>query len=253
VGKVVLNELACPQKANTKIYSGALVQSNAGFAQPGTTGVGLIALGVADLVPNTSVSDSTGLNDGDLVPRISQGVFRLNNSSAGDLIAAANRFGICYVVDDNTVALTSNGGTRSVAGIVIQVDTAGVWVAVGVQLNPDLLAVLQLQQMIGQGNPEELSASGAVSTVKGVTRFTVSGTKAWTLADGVTAGQMKRLYCVSQASTPNGVITPAHGSGFTTITFGASSAQAFVDLVWDNSLGTPAWKLDGVSGTVTIV
>jgi hypothetical protein len=249
VGKVVLNELAVPQKANTLIYSGALVQSNAGYAQPGATGVGLIALGVADLVPQVSVSDSTGLANGALVIRVSQGVFRFNNSSAADLIAQANCFGICYVVDDNTVALTSGGGTRSKAGQIIAVDSAGVWVAIGVQCIPDSTSADLLQQMVGQGDPEELSANGVVSIVKRTSRFTVSGTKAWTLANGVVAGQRKTLYCVSQASTPVGVVTLANGvTGQTTITFGAASALAGVELEWDVS--ATKWKVVGVSGTV---
>jgi hypothetical protein len=100
-------------------------------------------------------------------------------------------------------------------------------------------------------NCQELSANGAVSIVSRTTRFAVSGTKAWTLANGA-AGQRKTLFCVSQASTPVGVITPANASGFTTITFGASSANASVELEFDTSIGTPAWKVVGISGTVTI-
>ncbi len=125
-----------------------------------------------------------------------------------------------------------------------------------VDLNTDITdnttAIAHINSQIGTGNCEELSANGAVSVIKRTSRFTVSGTKAWTLADGVIAGQRKTLFCVSQAATPVGVITPAHGSSFTTVTFGVSSANASVELEWDASLGTPAWKVVGVSGTSTI-
>lgn len=104
----------------------------------------------------------------------------------------------------------------------------------------------------GGGNPEEISANGAVSVALKTTRFVVSGTKAWTIADATKAGFRKRCFCVSQASTPVGVVTPAHASGFTSFTFGASSANAFVDLEFDTSLVTPAWKIVGIGGTVTV-
>ena len=38
-----------------------------------------------------------------------------------------------FLVDDNTVALTNGGGTRSVAGVVWQVDSDGVWVELGIR------------------------------------------------------------------------------------------------------------------------
>ena len=34
----------------------------------------------------------------------------------------------CYIVDDQTVAKTSGGATRSLAGKVVGVDVDGVWV-----------------------------------------------------------------------------------------------------------------------------
>lgn len=45
------------------------------------------------------------------------------NSTAGDLIAVAQIGSDCYLVDDNTVAKTSNSGARSVAGRVWRIDT----------------------------------------------------------------------------------------------------------------------------------
>jgi hypothetical protein len=51
------------------------------------------------------------------------------NSAGADAITSANIGAYCYVVDDQTVALTSAGGTRPIAGKIKSVDTTfGVWV-----------------------------------------------------------------------------------------------------------------------------
>ena len=62
---------------------------------------------------------------------IRQGVFKFENSSAGDAIAIAEIGDDCYIVDDQTVAKTNGGSTRSVAGKVIDVVSDGVFVLVG--------------------------------------------------------------------------------------------------------------------------
>jgi hypothetical protein len=134
--KAVLDDLELPQKASTKIYQGALVVLNAGYAAPGSTATGLIAAGVAMLNPNTGVSDTTGLADGAVTIRVRQGVFKFLNGTGGDVIAQADVGKYCYIIDDQTVAKSSNSSARSKAGIIIAVEASGVWVAVGLQLNP---------------------------------------------------------------------------------------------------------------------
>ena len=62
--------------------------------------------------------------------RVRRGVFQFQNSSAGDLIALANLGADCYIVDDQTVALTNGTNTRSVAGKIRDVDAGGVWVEI---------------------------------------------------------------------------------------------------------------------------
>ena len=136
-GKAVVSEIGLKQLANVKIYPGALVviQSGVGYAKPAVTGTGLIACGVADPDPLLPVSDSTGLNSGDLVVRVLQGVFAFNNSTSGDLIAQADVGKKCFIVDDNTVAKTSASATRSVAGVIVGINSIdGVYVAVAMQI-----------------------------------------------------------------------------------------------------------------------
>ena len=58
------------------------------------------------------------------------GIFKYGNSASGDLIAADDIGKDCYLVDDQTVALTNGTNTRSRAGKIHSVDTdGGVYVA----------------------------------------------------------------------------------------------------------------------------
>lgn len=129
----VLPSLDVGVKANAKLYAGAIVVIDAtGYAIAGATATGLIAVGRAHPITG-NVADATGLASGALVTKVDQGVFRWNNSSAGDLIAATDIGARCYIVDDNTVAKTSATNTRSPAGIIYGVDSAtgGVYVLMG--------------------------------------------------------------------------------------------------------------------------
>jgi hypothetical protein len=114
-----------PVAANRKIYAGALVALNAGYAAPGSTATGLVAVGRAE----ETVDNTTGGN-GDRSVNVRRGVFRYANSSAADAIARTEIGKTCYIVDDQTVAKTDGTGTRSAAGKVIDVESAGVWVEV---------------------------------------------------------------------------------------------------------------------------
>lgn len=130
---------ALPVAASTKIYEGALIAlatvgANAGNVVQGQTAVGLVALGVAEKTVDNSTGTAGALT---IVPR--SGVFQFNNSATTDAIAAQHVGQLCYIADDNTVALTSAGGTRSIAGLIVAVDVTspgqsqpvGVWVLVG--------------------------------------------------------------------------------------------------------------------------
>lgn len=108
--------------ANVKIFAGSLVVLAAGNAQPGSTALNLIGVGRAE-----HTVDNTGGAAGAQVIKVKRGVFRFDNLVA-DLVTAAKIGSPCYIVDDQTVAATNGGNTRSAAGIVRDVDDAGVWV-----------------------------------------------------------------------------------------------------------------------------
>lgn len=116
-----------PVKGATRINAGAIVVLGAtGFAAPGSTAVGLTIVGVAE----THVDNLLGA-DGDAFVRIRRGVF-LFAEAATDPLNRTHIGKTCFVADDETVAATSGGDTRSPAGKVLDVDAdGGVWVEIG--------------------------------------------------------------------------------------------------------------------------
>lgn len=116
---------AYPVATNTKGYAGTIAVLNAtGYCLSGTTAATLKCVGIFD-----AAWDNTGGANGAFTVEPKIGVYGpFANSSAGDAIAAVDVGADCYIVDDQTVAKTSNSSTRSVAGKVWQVDSEGVWV-----------------------------------------------------------------------------------------------------------------------------
>ncbi len=115
-----------PVAASALIYAGALVVLNAsGYATKGSTATGLIARGVAV----RQVDNSSGA-DGDEDVETEAGVFDFINNGG---ITRAHIGDLAYIVDDQTVAETDGGGTRSAAGTIKDIDsvTGRVFVKVG--------------------------------------------------------------------------------------------------------------------------
>ncbi|WP_303763497.1 hypothetical protein [Sphingobium yanoikuyae] len=111
--------------AATKILAGTIVMLNAtGFATGGATATGQVADGVA-----MNTVDNSGGAAGDQSVRVEKGVFPFENSASADAITIAEIGDDCYIVDNQTVAKTDGGGTRSKAGKIVDVDADGVWVA----------------------------------------------------------------------------------------------------------------------------
>jgi hypothetical protein len=110
--------------ANAKIFAGALVCASAtGFAVPGSTATTLTYLGRAE-----ETVDNTGGADGAKVVLVRRKkMFKWANLAA-DLVTQADMGKTVYVVDDQTVAKTSGGTTRSLAGRVLGIEADGVWI-----------------------------------------------------------------------------------------------------------------------------
>lgn len=109
-----------PMAATTEIFMGSLVVLDAsGNAEPGTTAAGKVAVGRADeYVNNTGAAAAANV-------KVRAGTFKWVNSS-GDPVTKANIGDTVYIEDDQTVCATATG--KSQAGIMVQIDTDGVWV-----------------------------------------------------------------------------------------------------------------------------
>jgi hypothetical protein len=113
-----------PVAAATKIYAGSLVCANAaGYAVPGSVSPTLTYLGRAERM----VDNSAGAN-GALTVIVRRKKAFLWTNCAVDTITQASVGLPCYVYDDGTVAATSANNARSLAGIVLSIESDGVWV-----------------------------------------------------------------------------------------------------------------------------
>lgn len=116
-------------EAAAKCFAGGMVGRNAAGNATAAAAASIAVLGVAESTIDNTAGIAGALT---IAPRI--GVFQFNNSASADLIAVANVGQDCYVVDDNTVALTNSNNTRCRAGVIVGVDATGaggVWVLVG--------------------------------------------------------------------------------------------------------------------------
>lgn len=166
--------LSYPVAASSLIYGGAMVGVNAsGNAVKASADATLVIPGVCDIQADNSSGAA-----GDIRVRVRPGIFAMNNSAGGDAIAAGNREQLCYVVDDNTVALTDGGGTRPVAGVIKSIDpiTSLVYVELG---KPSLY----------QANPETSPSLATAFRARGVVTANVASLAAFnvnTNTDGIT-------------------------------------------------------------------
>ena len=110
--------------AAAECFAGTIAVINAdGYTEPGTTATGLTAAGVFE-----HYQENKDGADGDQVVEVKRGNFHFANSAGADEITAADIGQVCFIVDDQTVAKIDGTATRSAAGIVDDVDDAGVWV-----------------------------------------------------------------------------------------------------------------------------
>jgi hypothetical protein len=116
------NRIAHPLAAGAKVFAGGIGVLDAGYLKPGRAATGLIAVGVIE-----DDADNSAGTDGDVVVTVSRGTFQLDNDGTDPV--GREHIGLnAYIVDDQTVAATDGEGTRSIAGKIIDVDAAGVWV-----------------------------------------------------------------------------------------------------------------------------
>lgn len=175
--------------ASTKIYQGSIVGLNSiGYAGPASATFSNV-IGLAETMPGTTggAADNGSGSNGDITIRVRTGVFRFVNSAAGDAITAAWIGKPCFVVDDQTVAKTSNAGARPVCGIVWSVDTDGVWVQMGPGLG-NTTVINPIVEITYEVIADAAAGTTTAETVIGSSRtaLTVSNIS-WTPSGAVTA------------------------------------------------------------------
>ena len=123
---------------NTLCYGGGLATlTPTGYVRPGkvdSLSPACVAVGrFRRRYDNLTGADASIDMSTSLTAEVECGVYRWNNDTVNP-VTAANIRSICYVLDDQTVSASSDSGARGVAGIVMDVDTIGVWVATGIPM-----------------------------------------------------------------------------------------------------------------------
>jgi hypothetical protein len=105
-----------PVEAATTLYGGTIAVWNAsGNLESGTTATGKKIAGV--VTEDVANPGAAGVKRASCM----FGSFWFANATAGDAVTAAARGAICYILDNQTVTITSTG--RSIAGYVEDVDS----------------------------------------------------------------------------------------------------------------------------------
>jgi hypothetical protein len=116
--------LSLPVAGGANIKAGAIAAAAAdGYVQQGVTATTLTYLGRAE-----EAVDNTAGADGAKTVTVRRGkAFKWKNSGI-NAVTQALLGKNCWIEDDETVAGTDGGATRSIAGKVLGIDSDGVWV-----------------------------------------------------------------------------------------------------------------------------
>jgi hypothetical protein len=220
-------------EVSSKIFQGTMVGlASTGYAiMAGNAGTAVQkvigrAEGPGDTGLNGDIDNSTGAA-GALTVRVRQGAFYYVNN--GSSITALNIGQPCYAATDVSVDLSSSGGTRPFAGIIMGVDTSlGVLVQMGLNVQFSGNAVIPAYNTC---TSVATAALAAYTRVGGVITANGNGTIG-AVFDGVAAvnGQVVFL--------PEGIAVAAADAGPYTITSVGAGGAPFV-------LTRPSWYADG--------
>ncbi len=225
-----------PVAASKKIFRGALiVLDTSGNAEPGTTATGKRAFGVAD----EYVDNSSG-SAGDVTVDVRRGIFGFYNSAGGDEITAAEIGHTVYIVDDQTVAKTSAGNTRSPAGAVRMIDQDGlVLVDVGMPSSIDgVVASNNLSDVADAATARANIGANKVALQVRASNLVGADAKVYRVVSPV-AGTLKKVYSVIDAAlaTGNATLTTKINAG--TVTNGAVTITQAGSAAGDVDSATP--------------
>lgn len=180
--------------------SGGMAMLSGGYVRPARAGQGGDDLTkMADAAGSRVVgmffgSFAGGQADGDTFADVqSDEAFLIDNSAGVDAVTASHVGRYCYVVDDQTVAGNSAGGTRPAAGIVRAVEARGVLVEMGPEIAAKAPTLVSVPFAINQadtlaGTPAELVAPcrGTIARLITAVQVAVDTGGDVTMAVGVT-------------------------------------------------------------------
>ena len=242
----ILLDFGYPAKATKVFYGGAMVAVGTdGYLIPATSTAGGVVVGVAELENHPSL-DTTGQADGFFTVVARLGVFPFKIGTSTDAVTIADVGHDVYALDDQTISRLGTSG-RPKAGRLFLVDTVAslAWVGIGVE-QPGVSGSSGGTAFQGTGSSEAISAAGALSVNTEISTLAVTGTTAYTLANGLFPGQKKYVTVISGASTPAGTVTPATTSGFTTVSALGALGDAVL-FIWTGA----AWIV-GPNAGVTV-
>lgn len=234
----LFNKIGFPAKSGNTFWNGAMVAIDAtGYLVPAAGTVGLKVVGCVDLKNHPNVV-TTGVDGATFIDVIT-GIFPMKIGTAGDALAQADVMSFVYALDDNTVGKTDGGTQRPRAGQLVAIETISSVVQALVAIGLEWIS----PSVAGGGTTDAVAAAGAISPTTDVTELAVSGTMAFTLANGARIGQRKVVATINAAATPIATLTAATSHGWTTIS-GLGAVARSVELVW-TALG---WDLVGGLG-----
>lgn len=218
-----------PVKTGVTIYAGALVavESATGYLLPVTAAAGLIVVGRAEKYVAAGASAS-----GTYTCNVRPGCFKWVNKST-DALADTEIGTGCYGYDDQTVCKT--GGSKSPAGIVVKVDSDGVWVMTAFMRSADDTLIAHLAgaetltgiktfnaaPVIGAG----LTASGSVandfSGATGHFKTPTSTSNLFTFNQKIAAGASS--FAIADPGTAQAI--PVTANAVINLTIGSAGAE----------------------------
>jgi len=229
-------------KGGSKIVNGGMVCiDSSGYATPVTAAPGLTCIGISaqrfvsgQTASTTSPSvagfdDNTAGTNAQLVTRVVQGTYKVDNGTSTDKVLITDITGPAYGLDDHTVARTDKGGTLSKVGTIIDVDTDGVWVCFGPTQSGAAASPAALNDL-GYHAPVRcvFPTNFAGTNTAGV--LTATGTGALATQDGVAPAVGDRVLLPGQT-------TAADNGIYTVTSLGGASAHAVLTRAADMATG----------------
>lgn len=219
-------------------YNNALVALFAGFLRPCTGVPGEKVQGCVDTGLDASVvtAGTAGATTPVSKLAVQTGILPFAIGGSGDALTQAHVGRKVYAMDDTTVGLLPTGG-RPIAGKLMEIEGTTAWVDVTGDEDA-VVADGDGTAWQGAGSLEAISAAGALSVATEISTLAITGTTAYTLANGLFKGQRKVCICISAGGSPVGTITPATPSGFATVTTIGAQGES-VEFIWTGA----AWVI----------